>query len=45
MAEAGIQEVETYVDRRQNTVTPFISRRLVMNLYMAVVRSLGFVCL
>ena len=32
MLEAGLQEVETYVSRRQNTVAQFIVTRLIMDL-------------
>ena len=36
MAEAGLQEVETYVSRLQNTVTQFIATRPIMNLCLEV---------
>ena len=32
MAEAGLQEVETYVSRRQNTVAQYIVNRPIMDL-------------
>ena len=35
MLEAGLQEVETYVSRRQNTVAQFIVTRLIMDLCLA----------
>ena len=34
MVEAGLQEVETYVSRRQNTVAQFIVTRPIMDLYL-----------
>ena len=41
MAEAGLKEVETYVSFRQNTVAQFISTRTIIDLCLAVERSLG----
>ena len=41
MEEAGLQEVETYVSRRQNTVVQFIATRLIMELYLAAERRTG----
>ena len=32
MLDAGVQEVETYVARRQNTVTKFIVTRTIIDL-------------
>ena len=32
MVEAGLQEVDTYVSRRQNTVSQFIATRPIMDL-------------
>ena len=32
MVEAGLQEVDTYVSRRHNTVTQFIAARPIMDL-------------
>ena len=32
MSEAGLQEVETYVSRRQNTAAHYITTRLIMDL-------------
>ena len=41
MAEAGLQEVETYVSRRQNTLSQYIATRPIMDLCLAVKRRLG----
>ena len=41
MLEAGLQEVETYVSRRQNTDAQFIATRLIMDLCLAVERRQG----
>ena len=41
MAEAGLQEVETYVSRRQNTVAQYIATRLIMDLCLAAKRRPG----
>ena len=41
MAEAGIQEVDTYVARRQKTYTQFISARTIMDMYLVAVWSPG----
>ena len=41
MTEAGLQEVDTYVSRRQNTVTNFIASRLIMELCLAAAWSPG----
>ena len=35
MAEAGLQKVETYVSRRQNTVEQYILTRPIMDLCLA----------
>ena len=35
MAEAGLQEVETYFSRRQNTAAQFIETRPIMDLCLA----------
>ena len=35
MVELGLQEVETYIFRRQNTITQFIMTRPIMNLCLA----------
>ena len=35
MAEVGLQEVDTYISRRQNTVTQFIATRPIMGLCLA----------
>ena len=35
MTEAGLQEVETYVSRRQNTVAQYISTRPITDLCLA----------
>ena len=36
MAEAGLNEVETYISRRQNTVAQYIATRPIMDLRLAV---------
>ena len=41
MAEAVLQEVETYASRRQNTVTQYISTRPIMDLCLAGNRRPG----
>ena len=41
MAEAGLQEVETYVSRRQNTVVQYIVTRPIMDLCLAKNRRPG----
>ena len=41
MAEAGLQEVETHVSRRQNTVAQFIATGTIMDLCLAAERRLG----
>ena len=41
MAEAGLQEAETYVSRRQNTVAKYIVTRPIMNLCLAEKRNTG----
>ena len=41
MAEVGLQEVETYFSRRQNTVAQFIATRPIIDLCLAAVRRLG----
>ena len=41
MSEAGMQEVETYVSRRQNTVAQFIATRPIMDLCLAAERIPG----
>ena len=41
MAEAGLQEVETYISRLQNTVTQYIVTRLIMDLFLAAKRMPG----
>ena len=38
MVEAGLQEVETYVSLRQNTVAQYISARHIMDLCLAAKR-------
>ena len=40
MAEAGMQEVETYISRHQNTVTQFIATRPIMDLCLVAERIL-----
>ena len=34
MTEAGLQEVETYISRRQNTVVHFIATRPIVDMFM-----------
>ena len=41
MGEAGLQEVDTYVYRRQNTVAQFIVTRPIMDLCLAAERRMG----
>ena len=41
MAEVELQEVETYVSRRQNTVAQFIATRPIMDLCLAAERRPG----
>ena len=41
MVEARMQEVDTYVDLCQNTVTQFITTRPIMGLFIAVVQRPG----
>ena len=41
MAEAGLQEVETYVSCCQNTVVQYIATRPIMDLCLAAKRRLG----
>ena len=41
MAEAGFQEVETYIYRCQNTATQFIATRPIIELCLAVERRQG----
>ena len=41
MEESGLQEVETYVSRFQNTVSQFIDTRPIMDLCLAAERRLG----
>ena len=41
MAEVELQEVETYVSRRQNTVAQFIASRPIMDLCLAAERRPG----
>ena len=41
MEEAGLEEVDTYVSRRHNTTTQFITTRPIMDLYLAAERSPG----
>ena len=41
MAEAGLQEVETYISRRQNTATQFIATSPIMDLFLAAERIPG----
>ena len=44
VAEAGLQEVDTYVSRCQNTVTQFIVTRPVMDLYLEADQRPGHRC-
>ena len=41
MAEAGLQEVETYVSRRQNTLAQYITTRPIMDLFLAAKQRRG----
>ena len=41
MAEAGLQEVETYVYRHQNTAAQYITARKIMDLCLAAKRRPG----
>ena len=41
MAEAGLQDVDTYISRRQNTVTQFIANRSIMDLCLLEERRPG----
>ena len=41
MAEAGFQEVETYVYRRQNTVEKYIATRPIVDLCLAAKQRPG----
>ena len=41
MVEAGLQEMETYVSDRQNTVPQYIATRPVMDLCLVAKRSPG----
>ena len=41
MAEAGLQEVENYVSRRQNTVAKYIATRPIMELCLTAKRRPG----
>ena len=41
MAEAGLQELETYVSHHQNTVSQYISNRPIMDLFLATKRRPG----
>ena len=41
MAEAGLQEVETYVSRLHNTVVQYIATNPIMDLCMSVKRKPG----
>ena len=41
MAEAGLQEVETYVSRCHNTVAQYILTRPIIDLYLAAKRRMG----
>ena len=41
MAEAGLQEVDTYVSHRQNTVAQYILTRPIMELCLAAERRPG----
>ena len=41
ISEAGLQEVETYVSRRHNTVAQHIATRLIMDLCMAAKKRTG----
>ena len=41
MAEAGLQEVETYLSRRHNTVAQYIATRPIMDLCLTAKRMPG----
>ena len=41
MEEAGMQDVDTYIASRQNTVVQFIVTRPIMDLYLAAARRQG----
>ena len=41
MLEADVQEVETYISCRQNTVAKFITTRLIMELFLTAARRPG----
>ena len=41
MAEAGLQEVETYISHHQNTVAQYIATRPIMDLCLAKKRRPG----
>ena len=41
MAEAGLQEMETYVSGRKNTVAQYITTRPIMDLHLAAKRRPG----
>ena len=41
MEEAGLQEADTYVSRRQNTFAQYIATRPIMNIFMAEKRNPG----
>ena len=41
MAKAGLQEMEIYISRRQNTVTQFITTRDIMDLCLAAKQRPG----
>ena len=41
MAEVGLQEVETYISRHQDTVAKFIATRPIMDLCLAAERHPG----
>ena len=41
IAEAGLQEVNTYISHHQNTVVQYIATRPIMDLFMAVKRRPG----
>ena len=41
MVTAGLQDIETYIYRRQNTVTQYIVTRTIMDMCIAAGRHLG----
>ena len=41
MADAGLQEVETYVSCRQNTLGQYIATRPIVDLFLAAKRRPG----